>query len=84
MSIANKLSKVAIPQVELPTKPQALILDSAGRTVDASGQEVQLSQHIPTLKANLRAQKREEFGKHIKEIPKVNFISSFLCKPSPS
>jgi len=84
LSIANKLSKVAIPQVELPTKPQALILDSAGRTVDASGQEVQLSQHIPTLKANLRAQKREEFGKHIKEIPKTTVDESEFFDPRVS
>ena len=41
-------------------RPGALILDDKGRTVDASGQQVTLSQHVPTLKANLRAKKKEE------------------------
>merc|ERR1712223_1614140 len=41
-------------------RPGALILDDKGRTVDAAGQQITLSQHIPTLKANLRAKKREE------------------------
>jgi len=80
-SIASKLNKVSIPQFELPSKPQALILNDAGRTVDATGQEIQLSQHMPTLKANLRAQKREEFGKHIKEVPKVTMEETEFFDP---
>jgi len=42
-------------------KPAPLILDSEGRTVDLSGREVQLTHVVPTLKANLRARKREHF-----------------------
>ncbi|KAK6635467.1 hypothetical protein RUM43_007637 [Polyplax serrata] len=42
-------------------KPTPLILDSQGRTVDITGKEVQLTQFTPTLKANIRAKKREEF-----------------------
>ena len=37
-----------------------LILDSEGRTVDASGQELHLGRYQPTLKANLRAKKLAE------------------------
>ena len=37
-----------------------LILDSEGRTVDASGQELHLGRYQPTLKANLRAKKQAE------------------------
>ena len=68
-SIASKLNKVDIPKIELPSKPIPLIIDDSGRTVDSSGVEIQLTQHVPTLKANLRAQKREEFTKHTKEEP---------------
>ncbi|XP_032235952.1 U4/U6 small nuclear ribonucleoprotein Prp3 isoform X2 [Nematostella vectensis] len=42
-------------------KPSPLILDSTGRTVDATGKAVQLSSRMPTLKANIRAKKREQF-----------------------
>ncbi|RWS29002.1 U4/U6 small nuclear ribonucleoprotein Prp3-like protein [Leptotrombidium deliense] len=45
------------------SKPAPLILNSKGRTVDITGKEVQLIQRIPTLKANIRAQKREQFIK---------------------
>ena len=41
-------------------RPAAVILDDKGRTVDAAGQQITLTQHIPTLKANLRAKKKEE------------------------
>ncbi|XP_033100866.1 U4/U6 small nuclear ribonucleoprotein Prp3-like [Anneissia japonica] len=43
------------------SKPTPLILDDQGRTVDASGNAIQLTQRMPTLKANIRAKKREEF-----------------------
>lgn len=44
------------------TKPTPLILDEMGRTIDAkTGEAVQLTQHMPTLKANIRAKKREQF-----------------------
>ena len=41
-------------------RPTALILDDKGRTVDASGQQINLTQHVPTLKANLRAKRNDE------------------------
>lgn len=42
-------------------KPKPLILDESGRTVDITGKEVHLTHVVPTLKANIRAKKREEF-----------------------
>lgn len=42
--------------------PTPLILDSEGRTIDAkTGQTVTLTHHAPTLKANIRAKRREQF-----------------------
>jgi len=68
-SIASRLSKVDIPKVELPSKPIPLIINESGRTVDSSGLEIQLTQHVPTLKANIRAQKRTELPPPVKEEP---------------
>lgn len=48
-------------------KPTPLILDNEGRTIDITGKEVQLTQVIPTLKANIRAKKREEFKQTFSE-----------------
>ncbi|XP_071451627.1 U4/U6 small nuclear ribonucleoprotein Prp3 isoform X2 [Hetaerina americana] len=48
-------------------KPAPLILDSEGRTVDVTGKEVQLTHRMPTLKANIRAKKREEFRQQLQE-----------------
>lgn len=60
--ISNKLKSGILGQNNDPTdKPKPLILDDAGRTVDITGKEVQLTQIVPTLKANIRAKKREEF-----------------------
>lgn len=50
-------------------KPTPLILDSEGRTVDSTGREVQLTHVVPTLKANIRAKKREEFKAQLQEKP---------------
>ncbi|XP_072941310.1 U4/U6 small nuclear ribonucleoprotein Prp3 [Epargyreus clarus] len=41
--------------------PAPLILDREGRTVDPTGKRVQLTHVAPTLKANIRAKRREEF-----------------------
>ncbi|XP_046975453.1 U4/U6 small nuclear ribonucleoprotein Prp3 [Vanessa cardui] len=41
--------------------PAPLILDREGRTIDTSGKRVQLTHVAPTLKANIRAKRREEF-----------------------
>ena len=46
-------------------KPGPLILNSEGRTVDALGREVLLPTHTPTLKANIRAKKREVLKSHM-------------------
>ncbi|XP_063632062.1 U4/U6 small nuclear ribonucleoprotein Prp3 [Cydia splendana] len=43
------------------TGPAPLILDREGRTVDTAGKRVQLTHVAPTLKANIRAKRREEF-----------------------
>ncbi|EEB15291.1 conserved hypothetical protein [Pediculus humanus corporis] len=52
---------LASANASIVDKPTPLILDSQGRTVDITGKEVQLTQFTPTLKANIRAKKREEF-----------------------
>ena len=44
-------------------KPTPLILNAEGRTVDSSGNVVELIQRMPTLKANIRVQKKEQFIK---------------------
>lgn len=64
--IKNKLStgilgNVIIHVPVMPEKPTPLILDEEGRTVDKSGKAVQLTHIAPTLKANIRAKKRQEF-----------------------
>ncbi|RVE41717.1 hypothetical protein evm_013629 [Chilo suppressalis] len=41
--------------------PAPLILDREGRTIDNTGKRVQLTHVAPTLKANIRAKRREEF-----------------------
>lgn len=46
-------------------KPGPLILNAEGRTVDASGKEILLPQYTPTLKANIRAKKREVLKTHM-------------------
>lgn len=70
--IKNKLSSgvLGFDAAGLPLdKPTPLILDSEGRTVDSSGREVQLTHVVPTLKANIRAKKREEFKAQLQEKP---------------
>uniref|UniRef100_A0A8C5CZ61 U4/U6 small nuclear ribonucleoprotein Prp3 n=1 Tax=Gadus morhua TaxID=8049 RepID=A0A8C5CZ61_GADMO len=62
---------IAPPKVEIRevNKPTPLILDELGRTVDATGKEVELTHRMPTLKANIRAVKREQFRQQLKEKP---------------
>ncbi|RVE62843.1 hypothetical protein OJAV_G00160110 [Oryzias javanicus] len=59
--------KVEIKEVNKPKPP--LILDDKGRTVDATGKEIELTHRMPTLKANIRAVKREQFRQQLKEKP---------------
>lgn len=42
-------------------KPRPLILDDEGRTVDTCGREINIQTLTPTLKANIRAKKKETF-----------------------
>lgn len=44
-------------------KPKPLILDEQGRTVDNSGRAISIPTLAPTLKANIRAKKKESFTK---------------------
>ena len=72
--IANRLSKLTVPapvgmvvaQPAAIDRPTAVILDDKGRTVDDKGQEIQLGHFAPTLKANLRAKKRDELTQNLK------------------
>lgn len=67
--IRNKLNSgiLGASGGSVPDKPTPLILDESGRTVDITGKEVQLTQVVPTLKANIRAKKREEFRAQLQE-----------------
>lgn len=66
------------------SKPTPLILDAEGRTVDQSGKEVHLTQRIPTLKANIRAKKREEFKQQLQEKPVEDSAESNFFDPRVS
>lgn len=74
---------IAPPKVEAReiTKPTPLILDELGRTVDASGKEVELTHRMPTLKANIRAVKREQFKQQLKEKPSDDLESTSFFDP---
>lgn len=74
---------IAPPKVEAReiTKPTPLILDELGRTVDASGKEVELTHRMPTLKANIRAVKREQFRQQLKEKPSDDLESTSYFDP---
>lgn len=50
-----------LPQVQ--EKPKPLILDEEGRTVDKTGRTISIPTLAPTLKANIRAKKKEIFNK---------------------
>ena len=63
-------------------RPKPLILNEYGKTVDLTGKEVLLTKLAPTLKANIRAKKREEFkaqsqdSKGLEEFLETNFFDS--------
>ncbi|XP_064082597.1 U4/U6 small nuclear ribonucleoprotein Prp3-like isoform X1 [Macrobrachium nipponense] len=84
LPIMNAATPV-MPQVAKPAgdqgKPTPLILDAEGRTVDKSGKEVHLTQRIPTLKANIRAKKREEFKQQLQERPLEDTVESTFFDP---
>lgn len=66
---ATPFNSLIPPRQSQQEKPVPLILDSEGRTVDSSGKEVQLTHLVPSLKANIRAKKREEFRQQLQEKP---------------
>lgn len=59
----------AADEVQAVGRPAPLILDAEGRTVDNTGKAVQLVQRMPTLKANIRAQRKEHVVKVVREKP---------------
>ncbi|KAH0557933.1 U4/U6 small nuclear ribonucleoprotein Prp3 [Cotesia glomerata] len=65
--IKSKLNSGLLNSVSVPDKPTPLILDESGRTVDITGKEIQLTHVVPTLKANIRAKKREEFKAQLQD-----------------
>ncbi|NXN82143.1 PRPF3 protein, partial [Bombycilla garrulus] len=77
---------IALPKMELKdqTKPAPLILDEQGRMVDASGKEIKLTHRMPTLKANIRAVKRERFKQQLKEKPSEDMESNVYFDPRVS
>ncbi|KQS44273.1 U4/U6 small nuclear ribonucleoprotein Prp3 isoform X2 [Drosophila erecta] len=52
---------VAAAAAQAQERPKPLILDDEGRTVDKSGRTINIPTVTPTLKANIRAKKREVF-----------------------
>ncbi|NXW51207.1 PRPF3 protein, partial [Nyctiprogne leucopyga] len=80
------LSCLPTRKVELKdqTKPTPLILDEQGRTVDATGKEIELTHRMPTLKANIRAVKREQFKQQLKEKPSEDMESNTYFDPRVS
>lgn len=63
--IKAKLSGIGMSAIIPPVqeKPKPLILDEQGRTVDNSGRAISIPTLAPTLKANIRAKKKETFNK---------------------
>ncbi|KAL8614954.1 hypothetical protein ACOMHN_049105 [Nucella lapillus] len=61
------------------SKPTPVILNELGQTIDAkTGQTIQLSHYTPTLKANIRAKRREQFKGLIEKAPEEIGDSRFF------
>lgn len=60
----------SIMQPQVQEKPKPLILDEEGRTVDTTGRTISLPTLAPTLKANIRAKKKEIFNKASQPVDK--------------
>jgi len=67
--VQSKAAAAAAAAASEQSKPTPLILDDEGKTVDSAGREVHLTTRVPTLKANIRAKKREEFKQQLNEKP---------------
>ena len=78
VGVNAKLFNVPIvkPEEKEQTAPTPLILDDLGRTVDSSGHLLQMPSRVPTLKANIRAKKREEFRQKLQEKPTPEMTSA--------
>ncbi|XP_013111775.2 U4/U6 small nuclear ribonucleoprotein Prp3 [Stomoxys calcitrans] len=63
--LSGSLGSLITPIVPAATteRPKPLILDEEGRTIDKSGRAINIPTVTPTLKANIRAKKREVFNK---------------------
>ncbi|NWR26336.1 PRPF3 protein, partial [Emberiza fucata] len=70
--------------LEDQSKPTPLMLDEQGRAVDASGKEMELARRTPTLKANIRAVKSEQFKQQLKEKPSEDTKSNPYFDPRVS
>lgn len=57
---AKIASRLANLKEDLPSKPVPLLLDNEGRAVDMAGKQLLFPTRQPTLKANIRAQKKAE------------------------
>ncbi|XP_017059544.1 U4/U6 small nuclear ribonucleoprotein Prp3 isoform X1 [Drosophila ficusphila] len=55
------VAAAAAAAAQAQERPKPLILDDEGRTVDKSGRAINIPTVTPTLKANIRAKKREVF-----------------------
>ncbi|XP_017070609.1 U4/U6 small nuclear ribonucleoprotein Prp3 isoform X2 [Drosophila eugracilis] len=55
------VAAAAAAAAQAQERPKPLILDEEGRTVDKSGRTINIPTVTPTLKANIRAKKREVF-----------------------
>ncbi|KAH8361671.1 hypothetical protein KR084_012984 [Drosophila pseudotakahashii] len=65
-NLANLIQPTAVAAAaaaaaQAQERPKPLILDEEGRTVDKSGRTINIPTVTPTLKANIRAKKREVF-----------------------
>lgn len=80
--IQNQMTGLKAAGINLPPSlPTPLILDEEGRTIDVkTGQAVQLTHHTPTLKANIRAKRLEQF-KGIIEKPPEEITDSVFFDP---
>ncbi|XP_037933408.1 U4/U6 small nuclear ribonucleoprotein Prp3 isoform X2 [Teleopsis dalmanni] len=61
--LSGSLGNLIQPVAQIPDRPKPLILDEDGRTIDKSGRAISIPTLTPTLKANIRAKKREVFNK---------------------
>jgi len=66
-------------QAQPLARPSPLILSAEGKTIDAkTGQAIQLTTYTPTLKANIRAKRREQFKGLIERPPEEISDSRFF------